>query len=187
MKSTPSLPQSCSMQCAICEKPIYGHPEPAKGRSVVCGSCTLTKMNSASPKASKDLYQVRSDLAKLKSDAIRHEDFSMAVAVVCSNYARNRTVLLDGKYPLTFDAQGKAHCPTHLAEALEREMDSRPGRYWYAEAVATVIPVSPPPPVVESPVVAKVEEKIEEVPAQISLSFEDDSSKKAPSKGKQKK
>jgi hypothetical protein len=171
------------MQCAKCEKTIYGHSYSSRQGPIVCGSCTLTKLgNTGNHKASKDLYQVRFDLAKLAAGAVRHEDFSMAVAVVRSNYARNKTVLLDGRYPLTFDATGRALCPVHLSAALEREMDSRPGRYWYESALETTIPSVPSAPVIEAAVEQKLEEK-----SSLPVVQEEEQPKKTPTKGKQKK
>lgn len=113
----------------------------------------------------------------------------MAVAVVRSNYARNKTVLLDGRYPLTFDATGRALCPVHLSAALEREMDSRPGRYWYESALETVIPSVSASPVAEAAVEQKLVEQVSskiEQPSPPAVQ-EEEQPKKTPTKGKQKK
>lgn len=89
---------------------------------------------------------------------------------VKSNYARSRTILLDGRYPLSFDAEGRACIPAHLREAFEREMAARPGRYSFEVPAAVAIA-----PVVVEPV-AKPQTK--EIQAEREPSF-DEQPKKA--------
>ncbi|NBU69917.1 MAG: hypothetical protein EBS53_00475 [Bacteroidetes bacterium] len=181
------------MQCAICEKQIYGHKAPTKGKPVVCGSCTLTKVDSAVTKTGKSLYQIRADIAKITADPTRHEDYTMSFVAVRSNYAREKTILLGGKHPLSFDSRGVALCPAHLCELLEHEMSARPGRYWYEESsesspISTSVLVEKAvavPAVVVAPEEESVSEEVTP-PVEISVSF-DDEPKKASSKTKQKK
>lgn len=124
----------------------------------------------------------------------------MSDSVVRSNYARNKTILLDGRYPLSFDATGKAVLAGKLREAFEREMVVRPGRYWYeASKVVEVQVASPQPVLVQESIQEPVQEEIVEleleeedeknaVPVGLELSFKEEAPKtSALLKGKQKK
>ena len=59
---------------------------------------------------------------------------------------KNRTILLDGRFPLVFDAEGFGKMPAHLLPALELEMKMKPNRFSIVD--------EPPPVAVEVPVVA---------------------------------
>lgn len=122
----------------------------------------------------------------------------MSDFVVTSNYARNRTILLDGKHPLTFNADGQARLPGHLMDAFSREMAARPGRYSFA--TVGMPPEEPYVPevthVVEAPVVPVVEKIVASVD-KVSPSKEEDfevelleeepkKTAPAPAKGKKK-
>jgi len=124
----------------------------------------------------------------------------MSDSVVRSNYARNKTILLDGRYPLSFDATGKAIIAGRLREAFEREMVAKPGRYWYEDSKVAVVQVAPTQlvPVQESiqePVQEEIveleledEEEKNAVPVGLELSFKEEAPKTtALLKGKQKK
>jgi hypothetical protein len=187
--------------CAICEKAIYGHDK-FRG-SLVCGSCTLTKKEEAKSgktQVSKSPGQVRLDLAKVLNKAVPKKESVMSDSVVRSNYARNKTILLDGRYPLSFDATGKAIIAGRLREAFEREMVAKPGRYWYEDSKVAVVQVAPTQlvPVQESiqePVQEEIveleledEEEKNAVPVGLELSFKEEAPKTtALLKGKQKK
>lgn len=188
-------------KCSICEKAIYGHDK-FRG-SLVCGSCTLTKKEEAKSgktQVSKSPGQVRLDLAKVLNKAVPKKESVMSDSVVRSNYARNKTILLDGRYPLSFDATGKAVLAGKLREAFEREMVVRPGRYWYeASKVVEVQVASPQPVLVQESIQEPVQEEIVEleleeedeknaVPVGLELSFKEEAPKtSALLKGKQKK
>ena len=77
---------------------------------------------------------------------------------------RNRTILLDGKYPIVFDDDGLGRCPLHLRAALEREMIMKPGR------LSIVRDPAPPEVVVEVP---KEKEPKEPEKVEVELSEED--------------
>lgn len=82
----------------------------------------------------------------------------MSDVVVKSNYARSRTILLDGRYPLSFDGEGKARIPAHLRESFEREMAAKPGRYSFdVQPVVQVAPEVVAPRAVEPVIVLKKE------------------------------
>lgn len=110
----------------------------------------------------------------------------MSVLVVKSNFARNKTILLDGRHPLAFDQFGEARMPAHLREALEVEMRNKPGRFWVVEQkeAPVVAPVVAAAPVVVEQV--KVE-KVDEVPAELDLDYLKDEKKSAPVKVAKKK
>lgn len=181
------------MNCAICEKAIYGHVSPGPETSVVCGSCTLKK--TASSKAGKSFAEARLDLAKVLNKEVQKRDTTMSDYVVTSNYARNRTILLDGRYPLTFDGEGCARLPAHLLGAFSREMFARPGRYSFAtigmpKEEPIVEEITHPEPVVTEPVVEKINPIVEKVsPSKkedFEELFEEEPKKLAPAKGKKK-
>jgi len=185
--------------CAICEKAIYGHDK-FRG-SLVCGSCTLTKKEEAKSgktQVSKSPGQVRLDLAKVLNKAVPKKESVMSDSVVRSNYARNKTILLDGRYPLSFDATGKAIIAGRLREAFEREMVAKPGRYWYEDSKVAVVQVAPTQlvpvqesiqePVQEEIVELELEDEKDTVPVGLELSFKEEAPKTtALLKGKQKK
>lgn len=76
---------------------------------------------------------------------------------------KNRTILLDGRFPLVFDDKGFGKMPAHLLPALELEMKMKPGRF-------SIVNDAPVAPVMEAPVEAAVEvEKVEEVQAPVEL------------------
>jgi len=77
---------------------------------------------------------------------------------------RNRTILLDGKYPIVFDDDGLGRCPLHLRAALEREMIMKPGR------LSIVRDPAPSEVVVEVP---KEKEPKEPEKVEVELSEED--------------
>ena len=79
---------------------------------------------------------------------------------------RNRTILLDGKYPIVFDDDGLGRCPLHLRAALEREMIMKPGRLSIVRDPAP----QPPEVVVEVP---KEKEPKELEKVEVELSEED--------------
>ena len=159
--------------CKICEKAIYGHVVSSSKDPVVCGSCTLRKVDNE--KTGKSVFQVRPDLTKL----VPTSKLTMADSIVQSNYARNRTILLDGRYPLVFDSVGKARCPKELDEAFGREMAAKPGRYWYASDREVVVPVAPvaleiapvvfPDSVELEPVATPLEVAQPELPVEVSV------------------
>lgn len=178
------------MKCSICEKTIYGRSITlTRGRRVngativedvpmVCGSCPMNKAQGAS--SGKSMFQVRMDMAKLVTKPTPENlEGQMSHFVVRSN-VRNRTILLDGRFPIVFGPDGLGKCPVHLRELFEREMMMRPGRY--SEVAAA--PPEPTPevsaPLLEAEVpavleVAEVPEEVEEiekdVPVNIDISF----------------
>lgn len=81
----------------------------------------------------------------------------MSDVVVKSNYARSRTILLDGRYPLSFDGEGKARIPAHLRESFEREMAAKPGRYSFDVHPVIHVAQEAAPKVAEPVVVLKKE------------------------------
>lgn len=190
-------------QCSICEKAIYGHD--GFKELLVCGSCALTKREENKPGKTKvkSQSQVRLDLAKVLTSKVQKKESVMSDSVVKSNYARSKTILLDGRYPLSFDATGKAVLPGKLREAFDREMVVRPGRYWYADSEVAVVTVASPVPVVpQLPVQEEIQEQDTEVveldleeeqsavPVGLELSFEEEAQKPTAAsnkKGKQKK
>ena len=111
------------------------------------------------------MHQARMDLAKLVAkEVLPKKESTMSDFVVNSNYARNRTILLDGKYPLTFNADGQARLPAHLMGAFSREMAARPGRYSFAPVgMPAEEPVVPEPTHVAAKPVVPVVEKINPV------------------------
>lgn len=170
-------------RCAICEKPLYGHPD-AKGKPLVCGSCPLQKVKGG--KSGKGEFEVRQNMLKvLKQETRTTQEEPMSALVVKSNFARNKTILLDGRYPIVFDAHGEARMPAHLRAALEVEMRNKPGRFWVVEEVAPaeVEPVAVIPAVVEEVTVAKVED----APAKMDLDYLREEKKEAPVKAAKKK
>lgn len=127
----------------------------------------------------------------------------MSHLVVKSN-VRNRTILLDGKHAVVFDAKGEGKLPVHLRALFEREMIMKPGRFSIVEKKPEpAVEVAPVPvvvaPVVEKPVVMKPEkveepkepEKVEEEPAvevsKVDLSFLAEETPKPVSKKASKK
>lgn len=191
--------------CSICEKAIYGHD--GFKELLVCGSCALTKREENKPGKVKvkTQAQIRLDLAKVLTSKVQKKESVMSDSVVKSNYARSKTILLDGRYPLSFDATGKAVLPGKLREAFDREMVVRPGRYWYADSeVAVVTVASPVPAASQLPVQEEIQEQDKEVevveldleeesstvPVGLELSFEEEAQKPSAAsykKGKQKK
>lgn len=107
----------------------------------------------------------------------------MRELIVKSNFARNKTILLDGRYPLVFNDSGEAKMPAHLREALEVEMRMKPNRFWVVEPDVEAAPVveQPAPVVVEEVKVEKVE-----IPPEVDLSYLNEE-KKAPVKAAKKK
>lgn len=172
-------------KCSICEKPIYGHPQVKSGQQIVCGSCPL--MKSQGGPTGKSLFEVRLDLAKVVTK--QHPNVSegaMNHLNITSN-VRNRTILLDGKYPVVFDAKGEGKLPVHLRELFEREMRMKPGRFSIVEEVPVV--VAPEPAMATSAVNEEPRsEKIEEVPtAKVDLSFLTDTPKSEVKKASKKR
>lgn len=95
----------------------------------------------------------------------------MVDLVVKSNFARNNVILLDGKYPLHFNADGVARLPVALRSAFEREALMKPGRFWIVEepVVAAAEPVQAEQEVEEKqPEADKAPvEEVEEKPAAV--------------------
>jgi len=122
----------------------------------------------------------------------------MSHLLVKSN-VRNRTILLDGKHAVVFDAKGEGKLPVHLRELFEREMVMKPGRFSIVEKKPVPVVEVAPVPVVVAPVVVKPEkveepkepEKVEEVPAvepsKVDLSFLAEKAPKPVSKKASKK
>lgn len=171
-------------KCSICKKDIYGRPTPQRKRRVngvtiteagdlVCGSCPLNKAPGGA--TGKSYSEVRMDMAKLVTEPTQKTETSMTNLKVRSN-VRNRTILLDGRFPIVFGSDGHGSCPAHLRELFEREMAMKPGRF----SIVVEEPVVEPElevvvPVVEEVAVVErapvVEEPVEEVPATIDQSF----------------
>jgi hypothetical protein len=109
---------------------------------------------------------VRLELSKnLAKDVVRRTPV-MTDVVVKSNYARSRTILLDGRYPLSFDAEGRARIPAHLRESFEREMAAKPGRYSFDAPPVVYVSQDVAPKVVE--LAAKPETKEALVDSELS-------------------
>lgn len=176
-------------KCSICEKPIYGHPQTTK--KLVCGSCPLKKMDGGGK--GKSFAEVRLDLAKLVTRPIPDVlEGPMSNLKVKSN-VRNKTILLDGRIPLVFDADGFGKLPAHHLSLLEVTMRMHPGRYSIvrdtvaAPVVEAVVVPTQVEPVVE-PVVSVVENKAEETfPAEFDLEFLTDEEQEKPKKKASKK
>lgn len=183
------------LTCSICEKPIYGRTNTAtvkrrvNGTTVtepapmVCGSCPLNK--SQGGPTGKSLSEVRLGLASVVTKPIPvSQERKMSDYIKVKSNVRNKVLVLGGKYPLVFDAEGIGECPVHLREELEREMMMRPGRFSYVreEVVAAPAVVVEPEVLIEEPVVSKAEV---EVPVELDQSFlteEPEKSKKASKK-----
>lgn len=165
-------------ECSICKKPIYGRPTPRRQKRVngvtvvengdlVCGSCPLNKVAGAS--SGKSYSEVRMDMAKLITKPISGTEEKTMHLKVRSN-VKNRTILLDGRFPIVFGADGHGKCPVHLRELFEREMTMKPGRFSFVGEETTV----EPEPEVVAPVVEEVAVEVapvEEIPAAIDQSF----------------
>lgn len=165
-------------QCSICKKPIYGRPTPMRNKRVngvtivengdlVCGSCPLNKAPGGA--TGKSYSEVRMDMAKLVTEPTRAVETKMTNLKVRSN-VKNRTILLDGKYPIVFGSDGHGECPARHRELLEREMAMKPGRYSIVVEEPAVVEPEVVAPVVEE-VVVLTTAPMEEVPAEIDQSF----------------
>jgi len=167
--------------CSICNKPIYGHPTPRRVKKrvngvtvyengpVVCGSCPLNKAQGGA--TGKSFSEVRMDMAKLVIKPILRTEVKMKDLKVKSN-VRNRTILLDGRFPVVFGSDGHGRVPGHLRELFEREMAMKPGRFSIV-VESSVEPVEEPAPEVFAPMVAEavVEDPKDVVPQEIDQSF----------------
>lgn len=155
-------------KCAICDKELWGHALPKKG-PIICGSCTLKKKDApeGAPR-NQSMFEVRMNMAKLVFNPVQltNKGTSMEELKVRSNFARNRTILLDGKYGVTFDGQGIARIPGNLTEAFNREMAARPGRYTILETVKL-----DPQPEVTPTVQVPVEDKETKLPVQLDFGY----------------
>ena len=96
-------------------------------------------MNSS--EKSKSVYEARISLDRLRTKQTSKAEEHIVELKVVSNYAKNRVVLLDGKYALSFNEDGVALCPAHLRESLDREMRNKPNRYRIESAVVPVVVV----------------------------------------------
>lgn len=118
----------------------------------------------------KSFFEVRIGLAKMVTKQIPEKQESVMSDLKVKSNVPNRTILLDGRFPLVFDAKGVGKLPAHMLPALEREMTMKPGRF-------TVLGDTPPEPVVEvavveeTPVVEVPAPASEEVPAGVDQSF----------------
>ncbi len=168
-------------KCSICEKPIYGHPlaksqtRRVNGKTVsevqplVCGSCPLSKMQGGA--SGKSFFEVRIGMTKMVTKQIPEKQESVMSDLKVRSNVKNRTILLDGRFPLVFDAEGFGKMPAHLLPLLEREMTMKPGRFSVVSEEAPVAPVPVEVPV-EAPPAKVEEEKVEEaVPAGLDQNF----------------
>lgn len=166
-------------QCSICKKPIYGRPTPRRQKRVngvtivengdlVCGSCPLNRKEGAA--SGKSYSDVRMDMAKLVTKPTSRTEEETMTLKVRSN-VKNRTILLDGRFPIVFGSDGIGKCPPQHRELFEREMAMKPGRFSFVVEEPTAVEPEPEvvAPVVEEVVVEAVPE--EEVPAAIDQSF----------------
>lgn len=176
-------------KCSICEKPIFGRVQNSS-QKLICGSCPLNKTQGGA--SGKSFIAVRLDLAKLVTKQVPgYQEIVMSDLKVKSNVP-NRTILLDGRFAVSFDADGIGFVPSHLLPILEREMAMKPGRFSIVidEVAESVVE---PPALVESPPVAKDEVKEapvaaeEAVPAEVNLAFLAEESEKPVKKASKKK
>lgn len=177
-------------KCSICEKPIYGHPQTTK--KLVCGSCPLKKLDGGGK--GKSFAEVRLDLAKLVTRPIPDVlEGPMSDLKVKSN-VRNKTILLDGRIPLVFDADGFGKLPAHHLPLLEVTMRMHPGRYSIVREAAAPAAEAPVELAIESAdsvevaAVIAVENKAEEtLPTEFDLEFLADDEQEKPKKKASKK
>lgn len=161
-------------KCSICDKAIYGHPQVKPGQKIVCGSCPLNKAQGGP--SGKSFFEVRIGLTKMVTKQIPDKQEGVMSDVKVKSNVKNRTILLDGRFPVVFDAEGFGKVPAHLMPHFEREQMMKPGRFSVVEEKSEVVEVAPPvevPAVVEA-APAKVEEvpaPKEEVPAGVDQSF----------------
>lgn len=120
------------------------------------------------------MFAVRLGLSKvLGLETPNLKGTTMSSLKVKSNFARDRVILLDGKYSLKFNQFGEASCPSYYREALERLMASKPNRFWIVEDEVSKAPAPEELPAFAEEWAKKVEEETKkaEVPKQLDLSY----------------
>lgn len=159
-------------KCSICEKPIYGRSQSTQ--KLICGSCPLNKTQGGA--SGKSFFAIRFDLAKMVTKQIPEKQESVMSDLKVKSNVPNRTVLLDGRFALNFNAEGIGFVPAHLLPVLEREMRMKPNRFSIIVDENFESLVEPPAFAVEAlpPVPNEVKNELvvpAEVPAELNQEF----------------
>lgn len=177
-------------KCSICEKPIFGRVQNSS-QKLICGSCPLNKTQGGA--SGKSSFSVRLDLAKIVTKQVpEYQEIVMSDLKVKSNVP-NRTILLDGRFVINFDANGTGFVPKHLLPVLEREMIMKPGRFHIVIDEVAESVMEPPALVEDLPLEIENEVKNESVaeeeavPAEVNLAFLAEESEKPVKKASKKK
>lgn len=154
-------------KCSICEREIHGHPQAKPNEKVVCGSCPLVKMQGGP--SGKSVFGVRIDMAKMVTMQIPEPQERVMSDVIVKSNVKNRTILLDGRFPLVFDADGLGKMAIQHMPHLETEMRMRPGRF-------SIVTEAPPAAVEPEVTIEEVEVVPATVPTVEDIAFELDQS-----------
>lgn len=127
--------------CAVCEKPLYGHPD-VGDKTIVCGSCTLTKTEKRTGRTVGEAGMTINKMRLLEVPEVKGQTMSMMK--IRSNYARDKVIMISGGIALRFDEKGLALVPPQYRENVLNEIHARPGRFWFEQEVAALPPVVTP-------------------------------------------